>query len=150
MPGRPATLRATAILYSSKNFRPRLVLNARTAPSPAAEWQIYEGAEGWISQGVSFWPVFFATLFVGYLQWDVLWMLWNSYENTPSLECLFAGAKKQGSRAIPPHPFEDTPVPIVLADTTPPTNWRTTSFSSQSHTTSSGADTSRARSRGSR
>jgi hypothetical protein len=51
----------------------------------AAEWPSYEGAEGWISRGVAFWPIFFASLFVGYLQWDVLWMLWHSYSAVDEL-----------------------------------------------------------------
>lgn len=54
-------------------------ITPRACPVLAAEWALYEGSEGWISRGVSFWPVLFASLFVGYLQWDVLWMLWHSY-----------------------------------------------------------------------
>ena len=49
-------------------------------PPRSAEWPSYEGAEGWISQGVAMWPIVFASLFVGYLQWDVLWMLWHEQD----------------------------------------------------------------------
>jgi len=41
-----------------------------------SEWP-YAGAEGWISQHIWSHPVTFASLFVGYLQWDLAWCVWH-------------------------------------------------------------------------
>jgi len=42
-----------------------------------SEWP-YSGAEGWISMpGHWSHPVTFASIFVGYLQWDLLWCVWH-------------------------------------------------------------------------
>ena len=43
-----------------------------------SEWPSYLGNEAFISEG-HLWshPVTFASLFVGYLQWDLCWCLWH-------------------------------------------------------------------------
>ena len=41
-----------------------------------SEWP-YAGSEGWISDHTWSHPVTFASIFVGYLQWDWLWCVWH-------------------------------------------------------------------------
>ena len=43
-----------------------------------SEWPYAPAKEGWISNHIHSHPVTFASLFAGYLQWDLCWVLWHN------------------------------------------------------------------------
>lgn len=46
------------------------------------EWPYRPNSEGWIGQPDNIWsyPCLFASLFVGYLHWDLIWLVWHRRE----------------------------------------------------------------------
>ena len=48
------------------------------------EWPYRPPSEGWIGQPDHIWshPCLFASLFVGYLHWDLIWLVWHRREQT--------------------------------------------------------------------
>ena len=49
-----------------------------------SEWPYFPAKEGWISDHTWSHPVTFASIFVGYLQWDLCWVIFHQVRPRPA------------------------------------------------------------------